>query len=405
MRTRYFVVLVGITMLFYAGVWDSAPYSSPDTLDYQAATDDLRDGSLDVLPLRPVGYSAFLLVAGSGQWLFFAQMLLYFSCVFWVSKLVHPQYQIVFIIIAILPPFIEPTAHILSEALTQFLLVVGILSLYRWYQNKQLSMLLLGSIAICLSGWVRPTYQLLLPVLAFMILWLTHQWKSVLAMLGVTVVMIGGYSLYNFRQFHYFGISPQLGISLCTKTPRVLERLPDQYATERDLLVKYRDASLLASDNPNMPGEVHTGKWYITAALPEYQAVMGQSTAEASAHLLKLNLYLIQLEPLEYIVEVADAAVLFWMPASNIANFHSRAFYLVWTLVHFVFVGSFFALLYHRLPTDFLSRLMLVATVYTLIISSTIAIGEPRYRQPLELFILFIILNQISYRIEPRDTN
>lgn len=401
MRTHYFVVLAVITMLFYAGVWASAPFSSPDTLDYQASTDDLRDGTLDVLPLRPIGYSVFLLLTGSGRWLFYIQMALHLLSVFLLMQTVYPQYQLPFIFIALLPPLFEPTAHILTETLTQFLLVVGILSLYRWYQDKQVSILLLGSIAVGLSGLVRPTYQLLLPVLAIVILWLTHRWKSVLVMLVVTVVMMGGYSLYNFRQFHYFGTSPLLGMSLSTKTPRVLERLPDEYATERELLLRYRDASLLEHDNPNMPGTVHTGKWYIWAALPEYQEVMGQSTSEASAHLLKLNLYLIQLEPLEYLVEVGEAAALFWMPASNFANFDSRGWYLLWTIAHFVLIFSFFTILYRRPVTSFLPQLMLVVIVYTWVISSTIAIGEPRYRQPLELFILFLILNQSSRKVEP----
>ncbi|MCB9435791.1 MAG: hypothetical protein H6673_02200 [Anaerolineales bacterium] len=402
MQTRNFTVLAVITMLLYASLWTSAPYSSPDTLDYQATADDLRDGTLDVLPLRPIGYSVFLLFSGSGRWLYYTQMALYLLSIFLLVKLVCPQYQLVFILIAILPPFFEPTAHILTETLTQFMLVVGVLSLYRWYQEKTVSVLLLGSVAICLSGLIRPTYQLLLPALALAVLWLTHQWKPVLLMLTVTVVMIGSYSLYNFRQFHYFGTSPLLGMSLSTKTPRVLERLPDEYAVERDLLLRYRDASLLAPDNPNMPGTVHTGKWYIWDALPEYQAVTGQSTAEASAHLLKLNLYLIQQEPLEYFVEVGEAAALFWMPVSNFANFDSRIFYLLWAIAHFAFIGSFFVVLHRRPATDFLSRIMLVTIAYTWVISSTIAIGEPRYRQPVELFILLILLNQISPKIEPK---
>lgn len=402
MRTRTCLVLTILVMVIYGLLWPAAPYASPDTLDYLQTTTDLRDGQLNRLPLRPIGYSVFLLIVGSSRLLFYIQLFIYFICILFLANFINHKYQWLFVLIAVLPPFVEPAAHILTETLTLFLLVTGTVSLYQWYQRQQLGLLIIGSSILSLSGLVRPTYQLLLPILALAIYWTLRRWRPFLLMMLISGMIIGAYSLYNFVQFNYFGVSPLLGLSLSTKTARVIDRLPDDYTTEREILIHYRNAHLLAPDNPNMPGIAHTGKWYIWEALPEYQQVTNTSLAEASTQLLKLNLYLIQREPLEYLVEVGTAAVLFWMPASNHANFQSRFLYLLWSITHFLMIGAFFILIYKRHPSDFLSRLMLITIGYTVAVSALIEIGAPRFRQPVDPFILYIVINQLGRKNEPQ---
>ena len=51
----------------------------------------------------------------------------------------------------------------------------------------------------------------------------------------------------NYSKFNFFGIYPMTGFNLSTRTVRFLERLPDEYAAEREALIRARcNADLIA---------------------------------------------------------------------------------------------------------------------------------------------------------------
>ena len=60
-----------------------------------------------------------------------------------------------------------------------------------------------------------------------------------------SVLTVGGYAFYNLKAFGHFTVTPKFGLSLSLKTVRVVERLPDEYAAIREVLVKARNEELL----------------------------------------------------------------------------------------------------------------------------------------------------------------
>lgn len=441
-----YVISIVIAATFYILVWSDVPIKEPDSQSYIEVAQDLKNLRLDKLHDRTIGYPLLLLITNStgnlSRLIFYVQLGLHFSSILLILMLldqlnVSRKFLIIFIYLGLLPPVVEPTVYILTETLTQFLLVLGMVGVVKWLHNNNIWWLWVSGIALALCGITRPTYQLLpifltIVTIAFIyhsyFLQLRKQLLKVLLILWTSsTVILGGYALYNYIQFDYFGITPLFGFNLSTKTARVVEQLPDQYAEERKILVKYRDKNLLDQTESNTPGIVHTGNWYIWDAIPELQKATRMTKAELSNHLLKLNIILILQEPLEYLREFMTSAILFWFPDSNQANFNSRIGYLIWSSVQFtiaiifwtstIFLISLASIsksimsiktddhsLSYESKVRTISLIFMVSIVmYTMIVSAAIEVGDPRYRMSVELLIFAIIMINIDswQRITP----
>jgi hypothetical protein len=331
----------------------------------------------------------------------------------------------IFSLILLLPPYVEPAAYILSEVLAEVLLVAAVIGFYLWYLRNQAGWILLSSIAIGCAALTRPAYQLLpIAIVGYLItvgfLLPAHlTWKKVgaasLILVTGSVLFVGGYALYNLKTFGHFTVTPKFGLSLSLKTVRVVERLPDEYAAIREVLVKARDEELLRDPS-------HRGSMYIWAAVPALTQLTGLTPAELSDYMLRLNLRLIWQAPLTYLQEVVWAFAYYWFPASGeLANFGSRTFQPIWAFTQFcvmaalginlIFLvgavslvifcmpcaGHFRVRLYELLDQGSGQGLMygLVGTIiaYTALISCLFEVGDPRYRvstDPLILFMVFI---------------
>jgi hypothetical protein len=291
--------------------------------------------------------------------------------------------------------------------------------------------LLAASIAFGLSALVRPTYQLLFVFLAgvlFLLLFLARtdqKVKLILAMASVILVslmIVGGYAAQNYRRYGYFGLTPLLGFNLSTRTVRVVERLPDEYAQVREILIAERDRHLVGRHGS------HTGVMYIWYAIPELEQVTGLDKPALSNYMLKLNLMLIRKAPLEYLKEVSRAMSTFWFPRSTaLSDFHSRLIQLLWGGVHFAVIAAFFlvvslllgfGLLMWLLPTGQRKRVLpadarlggvaalfllpLAIIIYTSLTSTMFEVGNPRYRTPTDLLILFTLVLGIHFFAQVR---
>jgi hypothetical protein len=127
-------------------------------------------------------------------------------------------------------------------------------------------------------------------------------------------------------------------VYLSSRTARVIERLPDEYATVREVLIRYRDAMLVGRDGP------HTAHQYIANpnVLRELTDITGLQGPQLAKYLLRINLLLIRKAPLEYLHDVVGAFFHFWFPASNVlANMNSRFMQLLWAVIHFCLIGIF----------------------------------------------------------------
>jgi hypothetical protein len=328
-----------------------------------------------------------------------------------------------FSVVLLLPPFVEPAGYILAENLTEAMLVAAFASFVFWYLNRSLVWILISAASIGYAALTRPTYQLLALAVAVWLVMAHFQfptalirWRAVaqasFILIFGSILIVGGYAYSNYRSFGYFGITPILGLSLSQKTVHVIERLPDEYATVRETLIKARNAEWLASSG--------TGVQYILTAIPELTSITGLDWVGISQYMLKLDLLLIQKAPLTYLLEVLRAFNSYSFPSSReLANFGSRSLQFVWAMLHFILFGAFafnlillvgsaayinrcVRLVKHRNIImksksglihfqAFLYGLAGTIVVYTAVISCLVDAGDPRHRVPSDIFIVLML--------------
>jgi hypothetical protein len=341
-------------------------------------------------------------------------------------------------LLLLLPPYVEPAAYVLTENLTEFMLVVGFGSFVFWSLSCKTIWLLISALTIAYAGLTRPTYQalafammgslLVLPFLFSRSAALSKNTiKASLILICVSIMLIGGYAFLNYLKFDHFGLSlimPVDSATLNTRTARVIERLPDEYATVREALIRARDADLVSRGGP------HTGYGYLSSpgVIQELADITGLQGPQLAKYLLHINLLLIRKAPLEYLSDVSRAFSIYWFPSSTIlANMNSHLIQLLWVVVHFCLMVIFAltlvalvgALPYMMTYKKFVARsdrallkeltlgqlqvfvYILAGTIviYTALISSFFETGDPRYRVPTDgLIALMAFLGTDLYR-------
>lgn len=429
MKTRniwiIIVLLFCVASLFYILAWKEAPVLVPDSSSYQSLAVDLQDGRLDNLHGRTPGYAILLVLTNSinppNRQLFLVQLVFYLiSIAMLVSLLIKfsipPKMIVLFAVLALLPYNTVHTVYVLTESFTQLLLVSGIFFLILWLNKSKWIYILLAALAIAFSALVRPTYQFLsifFVILLALFIPIFPQYKMRLieasvVILVTAILIVGGMIYYNQSNFSFIGLTPDFGYFLSTKTVRVLERLPDEYALVRDIMISHREKLLLSTDS------YHTAYMTIWSAIPDLQKATNLSYRDLASYMLKLNLLLIQKAPLIYMQEVTYSLSNFWLPATtSLSDFSSRILQFVWTGLHYLTVSFFFIIsifftgwvgLFMALPrlikrqmltrynNNAWSRFIFIVVsfgliFYTLGISILTDMGVARHRVPVELFI------------------
>jgi hypothetical protein len=414
----------------YTAWWAEAPLLFNDSGSYMKLADDLSNFSIDRLHDRTPGYSLLLLVTGSSELptraLFLSSLLMYFATVWMLATVLHstgvrPAVVLAFVIVLLLPPNVEHTAMVMTETVAQFMLVAGFVCLFHHLRKPRTAWLVGSSLAFGYAALSRPTFQLIAAVAALVVILVPACWRGSLSLrngvwktaLGVvcgTVVLVGGYSLVNYRATGYFGLTPFLAYNLTTRTVKFIERLPDEYASVREVLIHHRDAVLVKR------GSDHDAYNYISAARKrDLTNVTGLTGLSLANYMLHVNVALIRSAPLRYAQEVLRTIPSFWFPTYGAATSYSREMQAVWAIVHILIMAGFFLqlivisglgiyelsarLVHHRAvaltPSVMTSRLEVTAYVlciafigYTMILSCALGVGDPRYRIPVEGMIL-----------------
>ena len=415
----------------YSVLWRDAPVLDGDSPQYMEVARDLRDLKLDVLHDRPPGYPLLLALTGSSQTpsrtLFVVSLLLHCASIAMLMFLlrlagVGRPAVLIFCGVLLLPPFVEPAAYVMTENLAQFMLVTGLACLAAWCVNGRFLFLVISALAFGYSALTRPAYQALALVLALSLLVLRGSspratgdlLKAGLTLIGGTALVLGLMAWNNYRSVGYFGVVPTAGLHLSTKTMSFVERLPENYAAVREILIRERDAQLVKR------GGTHTGTQTIWSARDEIAAMTGLSKPELSRYLLRMNYTLIRRAPIEYLREVARSMATYWFPAGgSLASFDLSVLRWLWTLAHVAMIGAFFLPMIvfagvglfessvraqakagrHRNPIDqhwatwpqlSVYALALVTVVYTMLLSCFLDIGEARQRRPTDVLIVFM---------------
>jgi len=427
----FYLVLFAAAFIFYTSLWSRAPILAPDSYGYMEVAEDLSNLHLDRLHARPPGYPVFLVLTGSGERLtralFYSSLALHFTAI-WLLAAVLFQLGITrvwlnsFALLLILPPYVEFAAYVLTETLTEFLLTIGFSLLVFWFlRRKGAYLLLISGAAIGCSALTRPTYQALVLVIACFLFVgcrvFTEKpvpYKQIihvtLVLVTASVLFVGGFSLLNYLKFNFFGIYTLSGFNFSTRTVKVLERLPDEYAAVREALIKARDAELTKRDSD------HTARLSYWLAVPDLIRITGLQGPALSHYMLRLNLLLIKEAPLQYLEEVFASFSSYWLPSSTqLANGGSMALRILWAILQLCSVAIFALqamvifgvalfifsrrLLQKRsvskytfnLPAGCLFAYTLSVTIilYGAVLTSLVEIGDPRYRVPTEPLLVF----------------
>ncbi len=426
------VALFTLALVAYLFLWPEAPVLDGDSPQYVEVAQDLLDGRVDALHDRTPGYPLLLALTGAAykptRTLLLVSLLLHFASVWMLVAVVEgagveKRWVWALALLLLLPPYVEPAAYVMTENLAQFTIVGGFASVLIGLRRRRLWPFALAAIAFSYSSMTRPIYQALTPVLAACLVLLpimTRSPRGTIHRLGAAVLVVttltilGGYGYANRVKFGFFGVTHTVGFHLSTKTMSFVERLPEEYAAVREILVRERDAQLTKR------GGMHTGTQTIWSVRPELSAATGLTAPELSRYLLRMNLRLIASNPIEYLQEVAHSMASYWFPAAGrLASLNSKVLRWTWGILHallltalivqlVVFTGVllFEASRPRRMHTagaiswpirasdvQALTYVLAAAIVfYNMVLSCALDIGEPRQRRPTDALIVMLCI-------------
>jgi hypothetical protein len=369
---------------------------------------------VDTAQPRTPGFPLFLLAAGTGRAFFLISIGLHMAAVALLAVTLRRigvgyKLRLAFAVVAILPPFVQKDAYLLTEGITEFLLVAGFAVL--WLGKDSRLAALWSGLAFALASITRPQNQLLpVAVGALMLLYLGRRraWKRAAALLLPSVVLIGGLIVHNYVRFGYPSLTYLLGYHLGTKTVTLYEKIDDPQI--RDIMVAARNDAYL---NRNQ----YWATWYSRSDL---MAATGLSRIALAGRMQKIHLRLIAAHPLAYLEEVARALCHFWSP--DLPEQSSRpapvqfvsmvtqlalcgVFWLTMVLWAGLSMGRFFLKIPEWLPDRYVRLLYTTAlamVAYTALISCALDIGEPRYRGPVDLLLLFVVATTLHFLARSR---
>jgi hypothetical protein len=285
---------------FYSRYSSKVPLTTNDTPGYQAVARDItQHHTLTSLHFRTPGYPLLLALTGSVERptraLSYVQLALYMLSVVLLLRVARkagaPSWTTaVLCVIALLPPYVDPAAHAMSEAPTTFLLVVAFWSMVGI--GSPLAFLL-GGCAGGLAALFRPTYLLLGVALAGLMC-IRARRDALLALAGCMLV-VTPLVLYNGLGFGWATPTPALGWNLATRTVHFLERLPD--SPMKQYLIRKRDA--LVAEKGAEAALMYI--WHVDK--DSLAALTGRSGVQLDKYMTRMNLSLIAAAPLNYEAE------------------------------------------------------------------------------------------------------
>ena len=348
--------VLAAAFIAYSAAWRTAPIWTLDTPSYQRVAKDLKNFQISGLHQRTPGYPLLLALAGAeeklSRGLFLATLglhLLAAAAVAWLLAFLGlgRVAVAVFLALALLPIYVEPTAYAITESPCAFSVVLAVTAFIYWLARGRLPAALAAGFAAAFAALVRPTYQAFFPLLAALALvcvicgWAPGVTLRKLAAhfgaaAAVWVSLVGGYAWLNYRATGIFDTSSMGAIVMSHKVALVVEFLPDRYAGLREILVRHRDALI------TKPFGDHTGQDYIYRAIPELRAYYRGDDRKMLDAVKEASAYLIRAKPMTYLHESGKLLFSFWMPVDYpLSTGGSGALRGVWALVQWVINGVF----------------------------------------------------------------
>jgi hypothetical protein len=311
--THWLVVAIvfAAAFLMYSFSWTSAPLANTDTPSYlEPLNDFLANHHFTQLHGRTPGLPLFLYLLGTGRAYFHATLLMHFvgvaALLFALSRLrVRAAFLWVVALLMLLPCYVQNTAWLGTEAITETFLALGFAGLCLFIVDRRLVYAVFSSFFFVWAGLTRPTNVFTPFVLAAILLLFPR--KKVLRAAALLVLIpgliIGSYISYTGVKFHYFGVSYLTGYHLSNATIELYEGIDNPVA--RQVLLQARTDMHVNGFTPN------DAVW---RARKELKGHLGLNDFQLAAFLLKMNVRLITHHPEAYLEEVARASCMYWFP-------------------------------------------------------------------------------------------
>jgi 4-amino-4-deoxy-L-arabinose transferase-like glycosyltransferase len=245
-------------------------------------------------------------------------------------------------------------AALLTETAGTFLLFLSLIFFILTRRRKgRLIFYVATAILASLAALTRPLMLLLAPLYLLFFIRRWHRrdydrrlWVRYLAGFGLPVaILLGGYIIFNGNYAGSFTFSTLTGYNLAGHSGAFIEYAPDEYATIRDIYLKYREARVAATG---------THIWTIWDAQGEMSQATGLDFVGLNNALTRLSVRLIATHPLMYLRNVAVAWAQFWASGiswdlDNLASADNQTIFnglwwvvrgvLIFINVTFLFIG------------------------------------------------------------------
>ncbi len=430
LAVRYGAVLIIVPLLIRSLVLPhAAPRMFPDTLEYVRLSEALQHFDLSPFYRRTPGYPLFLSVIsfflgkGNPKSVVAVQMLIsvFVPLLIFLTFLhITPRKWSAFIaaLLVSLDLFLVGNdTVILTESLATVQIALGTWLFIEGFRRRSVLYAVIASAVIVFLALTRPLFAALFIIFSIVgVGWVllrkkdirpAHVLRYCVVFFVIVFVFIIGWMLRNALAYNVFGISASMGCNITNLTGSFIDDVPTHTPEEAavvDLYVEQR-----AKDGTHI-----MAIWKI---LPELEERYGLSEPEVAAITMRLSRRAIVKNPGAYFSNVLKSWGAFWggrytfyfSPGAmkylykhpvfgNILSLYERVFFgapglAIYLPALFILAGIALIIIRKGDPFAVLALAIIMLTVlYTAIVSSLVEMGEnPRYRTPVEPFIIGII--------------
>lgn len=404
---RAVVLLVGVASALAFVVWGRRTRPMDDTVAYRFSADVLTSGWSEITDRTP-GYPLVLLATGADRAdnaaLFVVQLTVHAVAVLLAVDLarrlgVGRGGRLLLAALLMAPPVLMKSVYAGTEVWAEAALVGAVWLLVRWDEHRRWTLLAAAGCLVGAITWMRPTYQLLVVPLAVAVAWLARPdapWRSVVALVAPTVVLVGALVTVNATRFDVIGVTNLLPYHLSAKTALFVEELPASEEPVRSILIARRDQLLV--DDPE-----HSAAAFAFDSRDELSAATGLAGPDLDREVLRLDLLLLRENPLAYTQAVVQASARYVQvdPQDAAAGGHAGLAW-VWAAVHLGLLGAA-AVVVLVVPGLVLARgvgrrarvivgLAALVIAYNGLVSVLIETGHPRLRAPTDPLIVLLLV-------------
>lgn len=290
-----------------------------DSQAYRVAAEQIRLNDFrEYTGLRTPGYPLFILACfRSAGLIWIAQSLLGVLTSVGVFRLVLNRVQ------RVLPAFVAGLiaslclhmllfeAMVMTETLSAFILVWSLVLLQGMVTAPTVRMSRAVGLGLLLAigVMVRPGLLFLVPIYLAVLLVRPGGWANRIRRAGgyllPIVLIIGGWSAFNWVKADYLGPSTLTGIQLCTHNIDFIDAAPDEFADIRDAVMQHWPAEERRS------GKQRNGIWEV---FPAVRQRSGETYGALSRRMTRMHLVLVKRCPGQYLSQIYVAWNQFWLP-------------------------------------------------------------------------------------------